>query len=82
VDRAAAGQGRRPASAIEERQAQPRALLALAERLAGSNLEPAAVVSTKPEHDAVNDLRNVVIASLLPVLDHEQVHNDLVPAPL
>jgi len=66
----------------QERPGQPRALLALAELLAGTNLQGANVVSTKPQHDAVYNERNLVVVSHLPVLAFEQVANDFVDKPL
>ena len=51
----------------QERPGQPRALLALSELLAGTNLEGANVVSTKPQDNAVYDVRNIVVATHLPV---------------
>lgn len=65
----------------QERPGQPRDLLALKELLAGTNLDGAPLVSTKPESDAVFDVRNLVIATHLPVLKHQQLKNDLVNEP-
>ncbi|MFE2474870.1 endonuclease/exonuclease/phosphatase family protein [Streptomyces sp. NPDC059389] len=65
----------------QERPGQPRALLALKELLVGTNLDGAELVSTKPADDAVYDLRNLVIATHLPVVKHEQLKNDLVAEP-
>jgi endonuclease/exonuclease/phosphatase family metal-dependent hydrolase len=65
----------------QERPGQPRALLALKELLAGTNLDGAALVSTKPENDAVFDVRNLVIATHLPVIKHQQLKNKLVAEP-
>ncbi len=65
----------------QERPGQPRALLALAELLAGTNLDGAPVVSTKPEGDAVYNERNLVVVTHLPVLAHRQLSNDLVARP-
>ncbi|MFF8930980.1 endonuclease/exonuclease/phosphatase family protein [Streptomyces longwoodensis] len=65
----------------QERPGRPRALLALQELLDGTNLDEAALVSTKPDDDAVFDERNIVIATHLPVLKHEQLKNDLVAEP-
>jgi endonuclease/exonuclease/phosphatase family metal-dependent hydrolase len=65
----------------QERPGQPRALLALQELLARTNLDGAALVSTKPDGDAVYDQRNLVVATHLPVLKREQLHNDLVAEP-
>ena len=65
----------------QERPNQPRALLALEELLAGTNLAGATVVSTKPQGDAVYDVRNIVVVSLLPVLSSRQLRNDLVDTP-
>ncbi|MFF9060209.1 endonuclease/exonuclease/phosphatase family protein [Streptomyces sp. NPDC014882] len=65
----------------QERPGQPRALLALKELLAGTNLDGASLTSTKPEDDAVFDQRNLVIATHLPVLKHQQLKNELVAEP-
>ncbi|NMR21162.1 endonuclease/exonuclease/phosphatase family protein [Cellulomonas fimi] len=65
----------------QERAGQPRALHALAELLRGTNLEGAAMTSTRPQGDAVYDQRNLVVVSHLPVLHVEQLRNQLV-APL
>ncbi|MEU6578278.1 endonuclease/exonuclease/phosphatase family protein [Streptomyces sp. NPDC046805] len=65
----------------QERPGQPRALLALKELLEGTNLDGAALVSTKPEDDAVFDMRNLVVATHLPVIKHQQLKNDLVAEP-
>lgn len=62
----------------QERPGRPRALLALAELLQGTNLEGAQLVSTRPQDDAVYNERNLVIATHLPVLAVEQLSNDLV----
>ncbi len=66
----------------QERPGQPRALLALQQLLAGTNLEAADLRSTKPQSEAVYDKRNLVVASTLPILDHEQLMNDLVEKPV
>jgi endonuclease/exonuclease/phosphatase family metal-dependent hydrolase len=65
----------------QERPGRPRQLLALAELLAGTDLDGASVVSTRPEGDAVYNERNLVIVSRLPVLSHQQLRNDLVDKP-
>jgi hypothetical protein len=65
----------------QERPGQPRALLALAELLAGTNLEGANVVSTKPQDNAVYDVRNIVVVTHLPVLATQQLANDLIDKP-
>jgi endonuclease/exonuclease/phosphatase family metal-dependent hydrolase len=65
----------------QERPGQPRALLALEELLAGTNLEKATLVSTKPADDAVFNERNLVVATHLPVAGHRQLRNDLVAEP-
>jgi endonuclease/exonuclease/phosphatase family metal-dependent hydrolase len=65
----------------QERAGQPRALLALAELLAGTNLEGANVVSTKPHDNAVYDVRNIVVVTHLPVLASQQLANDLIDKP-
>jgi len=65
----------------QERPGQPRALLALTELLAGTILQGAALVSTKPHGEAVYNERNLVIATHLPVLAHQQLRNTLVDKP-
>lgn len=65
----------------QERPGKPRDLLALKELLAGTNLDGAPLVSTKPQEEAVFKLRNLVIATHLPVLKHQQLKNDLVNEP-
>ncbi|MFD8263730.1 hypothetical protein ACFV19_33690 [Streptomyces griseoluteus] len=65
----------------QERPGQPRALLALQALLAGTNLDGASLVSTKPEDDAVFDMRNLVVATHLPVIKYQQLKNDLVAEP-
>ncbi|MFE7330273.1 endonuclease/exonuclease/phosphatase family protein [Streptomyces sp. NPDC057565] len=65
----------------QERPGQPRDLIALKELLAGTNLDGAPLVSTKPDDDAVFDVRNLVIATHLPVIKHQQLKNDLVAEP-
>jgi endonuclease/exonuclease/phosphatase family metal-dependent hydrolase len=62
----------------QERPGQPRSLRALEELLAGTNLEGARLVSSRPQDDAVYNERNLVIATHLPVLTVEQLSNDLV----
>ncbi len=52
------------------------------ELLAGTNLGGATLVSSKPSDDAVYDVRNLVVATRLPVLGHDQLRNDLVQEPL
>ncbi|MCT2546977.1 endonuclease/exonuclease/phosphatase family protein [Streptomyces atratus] len=65
----------------QERPGQPRALLALKELLAGTSLDGSNLISTKPENDAVFDMRNLVVATHLPVIKHQQLKNDLVAEP-
>ncbi|MFF4953340.1 endonuclease/exonuclease/phosphatase family protein [Streptomyces chattanoogensis] len=66
----------------QERPGQPRDLLALKELLAGTNLDGAPLVSTKLSGtDGVFDVRNLVIATHLPVIKHQQLKNDLVAEP-
>jgi endonuclease/exonuclease/phosphatase family metal-dependent hydrolase len=65
----------------QERPGQPRQLLALQQLLAGTNLQGAAVISTKPESDAVYNERNLVIVTHLPVIAHQQLRNQLVDKP-
>ena len=66
----------------QERPGQPRSLIALRELLTGTNLEGAELVSTKPKNEGVYDVRNLVIATHLPVLARQQLRNDLVSAPI
>jgi endonuclease/exonuclease/phosphatase family metal-dependent hydrolase len=66
----------------QERPGQSRALLALAELLAGTNLQGANVISTEPAGGGVYDERNVVVVTHLPVTAHRQLHNDLIKEPL
>ena len=49
--------------------------------LAGTNLAGGTAVSTKPQGDAVYDVRNIVVVFLLPVVSSEQLRNDLVDTP-
>jgi endonuclease/exonuclease/phosphatase family metal-dependent hydrolase len=65
----------------QERPGQPRALLALRELLTGTGLDGAELVSTKPKDEGVFDVRNLVVATHLPVLSRQQLRNDLVAAP-
>jgi len=65
----------------QERAGHRRALLALTELLAGTNLEGASLVSTKPKDDDVYNERNIVVATRLPVLARQQLRNQLVAAP-
>ncbi|GAA0488136.1 endonuclease [Paractinoplanes deccanensis] len=65
----------------QERPGKPRDLHALRELLAGTNLEGAELVSTKPKDDGVYDERNLVVATHLPVLARQQLRNELVKAP-
>ncbi|MGP4115406.1 endonuclease/exonuclease/phosphatase family protein [Streptomyces sp. 4N509B] len=65
----------------QERAGQPRALLALRDLLAGTNLDGATMVSTRPGNDAVFNERNLVVVTHLPVLGRTQLHNDLVAKP-
>jgi endonuclease/exonuclease/phosphatase family metal-dependent hydrolase len=62
----------------QERPGQPRAVLALEELLAGTNLDGANLVSTRGPDGAVFDERNLVVATHVPVLAVEQLSNDLV----
>lgn len=62
----------------QERPGQPRALAALEQLLADTNLAGATLVSTREEGGGVFDERNLVIATRLPVLAVEQLSNDLV----
>jgi endonuclease/exonuclease/phosphatase family metal-dependent hydrolase len=62
----------------QERPGQPRALAALEQLLAGTNLAGATLVSTREADGGVFDERNLVIATRLPVLAVEQLSNNLV----
>lgn len=64
----------------QERPGQPRALLALSELLAETNLAEGQLVSTQPVDGdgGVYDERNLVVATTLPVTAREQLRNDLV----
>jgi endonuclease/exonuclease/phosphatase family metal-dependent hydrolase len=62
----------------QERPNQPRSLLALTELLAGTNLAGAQLASTRTTSNEVYDERNLVVATAFPVLDVEQLRNDLV----
>ncbi|WP_315097954.1 endonuclease/exonuclease/phosphatase family protein [uncultured Cellulomonas sp.] len=62
----------------QERPGQPRALLALGELLHGTPLQGASMTSTRPQSDAVYDVRNLVVVTHLPVTRAEQLRNDLV----
>ena len=66
----------------QERPGEPRALLALRELLTGTNLENANLVSTKPKNEGVYDVRNIVVATHLPVHGREQLRNELIGAPM
>jgi endonuclease/exonuclease/phosphatase family metal-dependent hydrolase len=65
----------------QERPGQPRALLALDDLLAGTNLQGASVTSTGPAGGGVYDERNLAVVTHLPVTAH-QLRNDLVSEPL
>ena len=62
----------------QERPSQPRALLALTELLTGTALSGAHLVSTQTTNNEVNDERNLVVATMFPVIAVEQFRNDLV----
>ncbi len=66
----------------QERPGQPRALLALAELLAGTNLQGANVISTEAAEGGVGDERNLVVVTHLPVIAHQQLRNNLISEPL
>jgi len=66
----------------QERPGQPRALLALTQLLDTTNLAAATTISTQTAAGDVFDERNLVVVSRFPVLAHQQLHNDLVAAPL
>jgi endonuclease/exonuclease/phosphatase family metal-dependent hydrolase len=61
----------------QERPNQPRSLLALTELLAGTNLAGAQLPSTRTTNNEVYDERNLVVATAFPVLNVEQLRNDL-----
>ena len=65
----------------QERAGRPRSLIALRELLAGTELDGAELVSTKPAGDDVYDVRNLVVATRFPVLEATQYRNDLVDEP-
>ena len=65
----------------QKRPGQPRALLALRELLAGTDLEDATLITTKPEQDEAYPERNLVVATRLPILEYQQLHNTLVASP-
>ncbi|MFE0351788.1 endonuclease/exonuclease/phosphatase family protein [Streptomyces griseoluteus] len=75
------GPARRGRSRRRRSPGQPRALLALQALLAGTHLDGASLVRTKPEDDAVFDVRNLVVATHLPVIKYQQLKNDLVAEP-
>lgn len=63
----------------QERAGQPRALHALTDLLAGTNLAAAQLVSTQPTGGGgVYDERNLVVATALPVTGQAQLRNTLV----
>ena len=62
----------------QERDGEPRQLLALQQLLAGSNLEGATIVSTAPASNAVYDQRNLVVASNYPVVSSRQIRFEAV----
>jgi exonuclease III len=65
----------------QDRPGEPRGLHALRALLAGTGLDGAALVSTKPKDDGVFRERNLVVATPLPVLGRRQLRNELVAAP-
>ncbi|MFQ6396464.1 endonuclease/exonuclease/phosphatase family protein [Nocardia sp. KC 131] len=66
----------------QERPGQPRALLALAELLAGTKQAAANVVTTSGPNGEVFDQRNLVLVTSLPVMARAQLLNTLVAAPM
>lgn len=66
----------------QERAGQPRALIALADLLAGTKLAGANVVSTLEPNGQVLDQRNLVVVTPLPVLARAQLMNTLVAPPM
>jgi endonuclease/exonuclease/phosphatase family metal-dependent hydrolase len=65
----------------QERPNQPRSLLALAELLAGTNLAGAQLASTRTANNEVFDERNLVVATMFPILSVKQLRNELVDPP-
>ncbi|MEO3857545.1 endonuclease/exonuclease/phosphatase family protein [Acrocarpospora sp. B8E8] len=65
----------------QERPGQPRALLALQDLITDTNLAGSTLVSTKSSDNAVYDVRNLVVATQLPIIAHQQLRNDLVDKP-
>ena len=66
----------------QERPGNPRDVLALQDLLAGTSLAGANLVSTLTTAGEVFNERNLVVASTLAVQGSEQLHNDLVKAPM
>jgi endonuclease/exonuclease/phosphatase family metal-dependent hydrolase len=68
----------------QERDNQPRRLLALQQLLDDTNLTAATLVSTETSEGQVYDERNLVVAAApgFAVLGHDQIKNDLVDPPL
>ena len=66
----------------QERPGRPRDLIALRELLTGTDLAGAELVSTRSGDGGVYDVRNLVVATHLPVLASRQLRNDLVQAPV
>ncbi|MFD0363619.1 endonuclease/exonuclease/phosphatase family protein [Nocardia sp. GCM10030253] len=66
----------------QERAGQPRALLALAELLAGTKQAGANVVSTRDPNGQVFDQRNLVVVTSLPVMARAQLLNTLIAPPM
>jgi endonuclease/exonuclease/phosphatase family metal-dependent hydrolase len=62
----------------QERPGEKRDVLALQQLLAGTKLSGATLVSTRTATGEVYDERNLVVASLFPVLASEQIKNKLV----
>ena len=68
----------------QERDGQPRSVLALEQLLQGTNLQGADLVSTRTQEGEVFDERNLVVAVATPlqVAGHDQIRNQLVQQPL
>lgn len=65
----------------QKRPGERRTLAALRELLAGTNLEGATLITSKPTDDDAYPERNLVVATHLPVLGYQQLRNTLVEQP-
>ena len=66
----------------QERPGQPRALLALQRLLEGTNLDGRDAGQHHDSNGEIANERNLVVATHHPVVDQEQLRNDLVAEPL